>query len=157
MARHGFSLHVELRLAPRADATRGFRLPDALAVACHLFELAAIEHDDVAPFRPDDLRGFQCMEGFRAPRPAHTEHDGTELVRERRVVAIKAVVAHQQPAQPAVVSAVADQAPWRSKARHQKGSCVPLEVVQALNVGLALKPVPAVAFVRPMLLVGNRT
>ena len=67
MAHQEFRLHVELRLAQRADETFRFGLPDALAVACHLFELAAIAHDDVAPFRPDDLRGFQCMEGFRAP------------------------------------------------------------------------------------------
>jgi hypothetical protein len=52
---------VKLRLAQRADETLVFRLREAVAVACHFFKLVAIRHDDVAPFRLDDLRTSGCL------------------------------------------------------------------------------------------------
>ncbi|WP_147022020.1 hypothetical protein [Microvirga aerophila] len=48
-------------MAQRANETLVFRLREAVAVAFHLFKLAAIRHDDVAPIRPDDLRGSGCL------------------------------------------------------------------------------------------------
>src|SRR5688572_15761137 len=63
-----------------------------------ILETRAIDDQNSAALRSDQTVHLETLEGNGHPRSAHTQHARQELMGKRQVVAVDAVVRHQQPA-----------------------------------------------------------
>src|ERR1700704_4433974 len=61
-------------------------------------QCSAIDDGYVAATRRDETRIFQCLHCDRHARTMGAEHEAEELVSERELFAVDAVVRHEQPA-----------------------------------------------------------
>ncbi len=81
---------------PDQPAVLGFGA--AIAVTGELLETDPVGDRDHAALGADGERAFKYMQRYGDPGPAYRQHHAHELVRQRDVVALDPVVAHQQPA-----------------------------------------------------------
>lgn len=98
-----------------------FRFRQTVAVARDLFELGAIHDGQQTPPCPDDLGAFQDLDRQRHAGAPYAQHDRQKLVRQRQVIAIEPVAAHEQPPRQALLDVVAPIRERRMRGLDLKG------------------------------------